>query len=731
MSCLWKSGDYRAFFTGQGILCGSGRISFNCRPFYFNLQWYGMSLILNSVRMTDIPVTGFVEVAVCLPVFGTYTYQVPTPLACEAIAGKRVSVPFGRQTVTGYILGPAENPPETGIKPIIEIIDDAPLFPESMSSFFRWIADYYLYPLGETIKNALPAATGVRCAGKGGRVCRDAIGEVIVPDQPPDLTQEQQQVVDGVIDRIGDGFYSCLLAGVTGSGKTEVYMRIAAAALKKNRTALILVPEIALISQAERRFRARFGDSIAVLHSNLSKTERRDQWMKIMRGEVHLAIGTRSAIFAPFQSLGVIIVDEEHDTSYKQENGLHYNARDLALVRGKQSNAVVMLGSATPSMQSVYNASTGKFSAVYSLEKRINNYPLPAITVVDLRTYESRHGVSRFITDELHQAMKDTLAQGNQALLFLNRRGFASFPVCAACGQAVKCKNCDITLTLHRSGNAYRCHFCGYSRAAAVGCANCGSAAIKQLGLGTEKVEAVIKQLFPEATVDRLDRDTTARKGSMARILKNVKKGKTDILIGTQMVAKGHDFPRITLIGIICADLALNFPDFRAGEITFQLLAQVAGRAGRGDTPGRVIMQTYNPDHFSIQTARTHDTSAFYQKEIAFRRQLSYPPYARLIQLRISGKDSEKTKDQAMIIGRRCVLLKQAYPDDFGSLEILGPAESPIYRLAGRFRWQILLKSRNAGILNLFTARLMAEIGSAVRRHGVRLVVDVDPYVMM
>ena len=702
------------------------------KPVVFNnLQRCGMSSTLNNVRISDCPVAGCIEVAVCLPVFGTYTYQVPPHLADDATAGKRISVPFGRQTVTGYILGPAETTPETAIKPIIDIIDDAPLFPASMSAFFRWIADYYLYPLGETIKNALPAATGAKRAGKGGSVSRDAIGEIIVPDEPPKLTAEQQAVVDGVIERIGAGFYSCLLAGVTGSGKTEVYMRIAEAVLNKNRTALILVPEIALISQAERRFRARFGDGIAVLHSSLSKTERRDQWMKIMRGEVNLAIGTRSAIFAPFQSLGVIIVDEEHDTSYKQENGLRYNARDLALVRGKQSNAVVMLGSATPSMQSVYNAGTGKFSAVYSLEKRINNYPLPAITVVDLRGHETRHGVNRLITDELLQAIKATLAEGNQALLFLNRRGFASFPVCAACGQAVKCKNCDITLTLHRSGNAYRCHFCGYSRAAAIGCANCGSTAIKQLGMGTEKVEAVIKQAFPEATVDRLDRDTTVRKGSMARILKNVKKGKTDILIGTQMVAKGHDFPRITLIGIICADLALNFPDFRAGEITFQLLAQVAGRAGRGDTPGRVIMQTYNPDHFSIQTARTHDTTAFYQKEIEFRRLLSYPPYARLIQLRLSGKDSEKTRAQAMMVGRRCVLLKQENAAEFGSVEILGPAESPIYKLANRFRWQILLKARNAGVLNLFTARLTAEVGAAVRRQGVRLVVDVDPYVMM
>ncbi len=686
---------------------------------------------MNSSAETAVSADDLIDVAVCLPVYDTYTYQVPSHLSEQVRIGKRVTVPFGRQTVTGYILGSAGSPPDTGIKPILDVIDKDALFPEALTEFFRWIAGYYLYPLGETIKNALPAATGAKTAGRKNKATRDAIGETIVPDVPPKLSGPQQRVVDDVIDRIGDGFYPCLLSGVTGSGKTEIYLRIAETALQQNRTALILVPEIALISQAERRFKARFGDKIAVLHSSLSKTERRDQWMKIIRGEVRLAIGTRSAIFAPFQELGVIIVDEEHDTSYKQESGLRYNARDLALVRGRQSGAVVMLGSATPSMQSVYNVTTGKFAAVYTLEQRINNHPLPEITVVDLRQYEGRRGLSRFITDELYTAMKETLSEGNQVLLFLNRRGFASFPVCAACGQAIKCRHCDITLTLHRSGNAYRCHFCGFSRAVAAGCPNCGSTAVKQLGLGTEKIEAAVKQLFPEATVDRLDRDTTGRKGSMVRILKNVKKGKTDILIGTQMVAKGHDFPGITLIGIICADLALNFPDFRAGEVTFQLLAQVAGRAGRGSAPGRVIMQTYNPDHFSIQTARLQNVSAFYDKEITFRRQLAYPPYARLVQLRISGKDEAKTRSQASLAGERCALLKQANAGLFDPVEILGPVESPLYKLAGRFRWQILLKAPTAGILNLFTARFLAESGVAVRRYGVRLVVDVDPYVMM
>ena len=675
----------------------------------------------------------YIEVAVSLPVYNTYTYRVPSALAPDMATGKRVTVPFGSRSVTGYVLGPADPEDAGAIKPVTDILDETPLFPAAMTEFFRWIAAYYLYPIGEAIKSALPAGSAVTGAafGKSRRSRRDAIGEKIEPDGPPRLTPDQEAIVNDVTGRMGQGFFSCLLDGVTGSGKTEVYLRIAAAALAQGRTALILVPEIALISQAERRFKARFGDDIVVLHSGLTRAERQIQWMRIARNQARLAIGTRSAVFAPFDSLGVIIVDEEHDGSYKQEGSLRYHARDLALLRAKLADCIVMLGSATPSMQSLYNAQAGKLSRTYRLDSRINRAPLPGIQIVDLRRREPGYGPGGLITDPLYKALRETLAEGNQALLFLNRRGYASFPVCAACGQAVKCRYCDITLTLHRQGNAYRCHFCGYSRPAAGGCDHCGSSAVKQLGLGTEKVEETVRALFPEAAVARLDRDTTSRKGSMARILKDIQQRRTDVLIGTQMVAKGHDFPGITLIGIICADLSLNFPDFRAGEMTFQLLAQVAGRAGRGDAPGRVIMQTYNPDHFSVRAATRHDVAEFYSKEIAFRRQLAYPPCARLIALRISDRDRDKTTRRAREVGEMCARLKAENPEQFGRVTVLGPVEAAIPRLAGRYRWQLLLKSPDAAALKEYAARLLADNGTRIKQGGIRLVVDVDPYMMM
>ena len=380
-------------------------------------------------------------------------------------------------------------------------------------------------------------------------------------------------------------------------------MQVAAEAMKTGRSVLVLVPEIALITQMERRFRARFGDCVSVLHSALSAGERYDQWTRILQGETTITIGARSAIFAPFDNLGVIIVDEEHDSSYKQEGKLRYNARDLAVVRAKQNDCIAILGSATPSIQSYYNVTTHKFTEL-TLTKRVEERRLPDIRIVDLRQTRDARGIERFISPDLHSAMKQSLDRGEQVLLFLNRRGYASFPVCAACGQAMRCKYCDISLTLHQRSNAYRCHYCGYSRAATSSCDICGSTKIKHLGLGTEKLEEMLTSLFSQARIARMDRDTTIRKGSIIKLLKGLKNQTIDILVGTQMVAKGHDFPNITLVGIICADLSLSFPDFRAGERTFQLLAQVAGRAGRGDRPGQVILQTYNPDHFCIAAAQ-------------------------------------------------------------------------------------------------------------------------------
>lgn len=562
------------------------------------------------------------------------------------------------------------------------------------------------------------------------RVYRDPFGEAITPDSAPILNRDQEAVVSEVCEAFGKGFETFLLRGVTASGKTEVYMRLAEEALTSGLSVLVLVPEIALISQTERRFRARFGERIAVLHSGLSSGERFDQWSRILQNEAAIAIGARSAIFAPFNNIGLIIVDEEHDTSYKQESSLRYNARDLAVVRAKFSGCIALLGSATPSVQSYFNVTTGKFREL-TLHHRVEQRSLPRIDVVDLRLSKDLSGIRRFITAELRAAIGESLARGEQVLLFLNRRGYASFPVCAACGETIRCKNCDISLTYHRKANAYRCHYCGFSRSALSTCGSCGSDKIKHLGLGTEKIEDAVKAFFPEARIERMDRDTTRRKGAILKLLKNLANTTTDILVGTQMVAKGHDFPGITLVGVICADLSLNFPDFRAGERTFQLLAQVAGRAGRGDRPGRVILQTYTPDHFSIKAATDQDFIAFYEQEIGFRNSLKYPPFSRMIQLKLSGKDKQKTAALADTLGNQCRALKNEDPTAYAGIEVLGPIEASISKIAGQYRWQILLKGLNAGALHDFVGRLVYDNSAVTGNRGVRLVIDVDPFYMM
>jgi primosomal protein N' (replication factor Y) len=807
----------------------------------------------------------YIEVAIALPVYNTYTYSVPETLDELVATGKRVLVPFGQRRVTGYILGSGKDINQEGIKTVLDILDEKPLFPSSMIPFFRWTADYYLHPIGDVVKCALPgglnlydfftmaitekgedallnnSATSLEnqilnqlktgpcrfkdlnkdfnqhipnalihsmerrgvivCNRKlkGGatkpkmeryvsllgsdipmerlsdsrkkiietlktfdeisvkklqervpsasrlikslemdghlsifqkKVYRDPFGEPIAPDTAHTLTKEQKSVIHTVTESLGRKFTTCLLAGVTGSGKTEVYMQLAAKALNLGYSVLVLVPEIALISQMERRFRARFGECVAILHSGLSAGERYDQWMRIACREATIAIGARSAVFAPFTNIGIIIVDEEHDTSYKQEGGLRYNARDLAIVRAKLNDGVALLGSATPSMQSYYNTTINKFKAI-TLKNRVEKRPLPEITVVDLCKSKDARGIRRFITPELQREMKATLNRGEQVLLFLNRRGFASYPVCAACGEAIRCKNCDISLTLHQKANAYKCHYCGYTRASTSHCTSCGSSKILLLGMGTEKVESAVKSLFPDARTTRMDRDTTRRKGSILKILKGLRNQTTDILVGTQMVAKGHDFPNITLVGIICADLSLNFPDFRAGERTFQLLAQVAGRAGRGTAPGRVILQTYNPNHFTILSATKQDFQTFYNQEISFRKSLNYPPFSRMVQLKISGKDQEKTRQHAQAIGDLCHTLKNNNHSFLKSVEILGPIEASLPKIAKRYRWQILLKCPSIKQLHRFLHQIWFDNKANISIRDVNVVLDVDPFFMM
>jgi len=422
-------------------------------------------------------------------------------------------------------------------------------------------------------------------------------------------------------------------------------------------------------------------------------------------------------------------VDEEHDTSYKQETGLRYNARDIAVVRGKMNDCPVILGSATPSVQSYQNVVLKRFEEL-KLETRINRHPLPEITLVDLKKYKDVRGYDRIITPELSKEIRICLDKGNQALIFLNRRGFATFPVCRDCGKSLSCKYCDITMTLHKGHNEYRCHLCGYARPITVKCPECGSSKIKPLGFGTEKVESMLKALFPDARLVRMDQDSTSRKGSTIKILKSIKNRNVDIIVGTQMLAKGHDFPSITLVGVICADLSLSLPDFRAGERTFQLLAQVAGRAGRGKSKGKVIMQTYNPDHFIIEAAKKQDFLEFFQNESPFRKALLYPPFSRMIQLKISGTNFAKAKAYAANIAEILKALLENEKNHKNRVQILGPIEAPIQKISSRFRWQILVKSPSSVLVNHLVKSLLTH-PQATPKSGVQLIVDVDPYFLM
>jgi len=550
--------------------------------------------------------------------------------------------------------------------------------------------------------------------------------------EPPRLTPDQEKAYEqlrGAIDR--GGFARFLLHGITGSGKTEVYMRAIELVRARGKGALVLVPEIALTPQLISRFRARFGDGIAVLHSSLSKGERFDQWWKIRRGEVHIALGVRSAVFAPVEQLGIIVVDEEHETSYKQEDFTRYNARDLAIMRSKIEDVVVVLGSATPSLESFQNVRRGRYTPLV-LPKRIEARPLPTVEIVDMRDGGAHADRRGFFSRPLLEAIGETLERRQQALLFLNRRGFSPIVMCGACSFVLKCNECSVSLTYHKAGNSARCHYCGFTAAVPARCPTCRSRKILRLGLGTERIEEDVNARFPGASVARADRDTVRTKAAHWSLFERLSSGEIDILIGTQMIAKGHDFPGVTLVGVVLADASLHFPDFRAAERTFQILTQVSGRAGRGSEPGRVIVQTFNPDHYSIRCAREHDFHAFYREEIRFRRELNYPPFSRLVNLRVLGGDEESASEAAAALGALARAELAADHAAAGGVQLLGPAPAPITKIQGQHRQNFFIKGVRADLIHAFTARLL-ETASKARliRGGVKLVVDVDPINVM
>jgi len=797
----------------------------------------------------------FASIALNIPADKLFTYELPENLAPDAAVGKRVFVPFGSRKRTGFIVSLSAVCEIDDVRPVIEILDEEPLFDEKDLQFYKWIADYCIYPLGKTLGELIPSGAekkdfiwitplpmpadacptqsqkkmleilkqhpdglslndlvrqsglksaasivrGMRMAGFIAFSAKDkkqlavrmqkiirlnentvdnaritprqqAVFDCLKSEGPlelrelmnlsgvsadiirrmlekglvtatqeefirrPDLTSalevqqknfelndEQKRAFD-LICRYADtgSFQPVLLHGVTGSGKTEVYLSAIDHVLQTGGTAIYLVPEIALTPQLISRISGRFDENkIAVVHSAITESVRYDQWRQMRRGRINLVIGARSALFSPLKNLKLIIVDEEHDSSYKQDERLCYHARDLAVVKAKFTGSVCVLGSATPGVRTFYNAKTKKY-AYCRLSGRVNEKPLPAIDIVDMKTQKEQKGKIPVLSTSLITAISETLARRQQVLLFLNKRGFDTFLVCADCGYNFHCPHCAVALKSHLAENLIKCHYCDYSQRAIPLCPQCRGSRILNFGTGTQKLEAELLGLFAGARICRMDSDTTSRKGAQEKILARMEQREIDILVGTQMITKGHDFPDITLVGVISADTSLNMPDFRAAEKTFQMLTQVAGRGGRGDKAGRVIIQTFNPDHYTLRHARNHDYRAFYEEEIQYRRVLSYPPFSRMIMLRLSSAKRDVLAVTAGELGAEAKAISPRYGD---GVEIIGPADSPLAKIRGEHRMQMLIKGQNSKVLHTIAAQLAEEHATS----SVKITIDVDP----
>jgi primosomal protein N' (replication factor Y) len=558
-------------------------------------------------------------------------------------------------------------------------------------------------------------------------VRRDPLADAQLPGADDlKLTDEQETALSEIEAAQNAGAYAAfLLHGVTGSGKTEIYIRAMRSALARGRSAMMLVPEIALTPVFSRRLRAHFGDAVAIFHSSLTTGERFDEWSRLKRGEARVVIGTRSAVFAPVSDLGVIVIDEEHEASYRQQESPFYNGRDVGVVRALKERAVVVLGSATPSLESFYNARRGKYRYL-QLSRRIANREMARAEIIDMREVFQRAGKQQVLSEELLDALAETHTRGEQSIILLNRRGYSSFVLCRSCGERVQCPNCDVTLTFHRSERSLICHYCNLRGRVPTECPACKGEYIYFVGEGTEQIEEMLQKRFPALRIARLDRDTTARRSTYEQAILRFGAGELDMLVGTQMIAKGHDFPNVTLVGVVSVDAGLALPDFRAGERAFQLITQVAGRAGRGRLPGRVLIQTFHPHHYALRHACAQDYEGFFEEEIGYRRNLSYPPFVALASLLIHGEDLVRAQATAAELRRA---LDEANTDR--ACRILGPAPAPLARLRGEHRLQLLIKSRNRPRLRAVIEMALASSAAAPGCDLQSVNVEIDPVNLM
>jgi primosomal protein N' (replication factor Y) len=661
-----------------------------------------------------------VGVAVPVPLRRTFTYRVPEAQGNGIALGSRVRVPFGRRSVKGtVVLCPAPQPASgVEVRDLETTLPGSPALDPHLLELTRFVADYYLCSWGEAIEAALPPDPPARKRPQKPTPPRLA-DEPAAPFRALYPTPAQSEVLRILLPVVASRtFGSFLLWGATGSGKTEVYLLAAEAALAAGRGVLYLVPEIGLTPLLVSRIEARFPGQVATLHSAVPPRARRAAWEEIRAGTKRFVVGARSAVFAPIPDLGLVIVDEEHDPSYKQEDAPRYNGRDVAVVRARLASVPVVLGSATPSLESFHHARQGRY-VLLTLGGRVEDRPMPVVTLVDMREEFRSRGDVTPVSRALAAALVDCLERGEQALILRNRRGWAAAILCPACGKRLTCRQCSLALTWHKKERRLRCHACGGWQPLPALCPGCGGADLRELGEGTERIEDEIAQIVPGARIERMDRDTVRGRGAHERILRRFERGEVDVLVGTQMIAKGHDFPRVTLVGVLGADHALGLPDFRAGERAFQLLTQVAGRAGRGERPGRVIAQAFDPGHPVLLHAAKQDYEAFYAAEIRYRRALRYPPLAALVQIIVS----EQREAQAWRIANDVGSALEAA--SAGRLTITGPGPAPIERLRGLHRMQLLVRSAGRRRLVETVAEALAPFEGKSARRAIH--VDVDP----
>lgn len=664
------------------------------------------------------------EVAVPIPVAGCYSYALPPELESRARIGCRVLVSFKNREMTGYLV--ALKPREEGLKlkPLLAVLDDEPVLSPGMLELTRKVSDYYGSGWGEAIENALPRWV------KFGKKAAKFLARSAAPTEerreakdPWELTRDQQGALEVITGSLSSKSPKpVLLYGVTGCGKSEIYIRAIREVLNRNRSAICLVPEIALTEQLKRFFSDRFGGRLEILHSKMSDGERFLAWKRIQGGDRQVVLGPRSAVFAPVRDLGIIVIDEEHEGSYKQETSPRYHAREVARWRAGLEGALLVMGTATPSLESMYLADTGEIRRL-ELPARIDDKKMPAVQLIDLKASENRSEKSLLLSRHLVREIGKNLAAKEGTMILLNRRGFSTYVHCPRCGNVETCKSCNVSLTYHQDQSKLLCHYCNFEKPAAGECGECKSPMLRFTGFGTEKVESEIARIFPAARIARMDMDSVRRKGSHEKILAGFRDEKTDILVGTQMIAKGFDFPHVTLVGVVLADVGLMLPDFRSAERTFQLLTQVAGRAGRGMKPGRVLVQTYSPDHPSVLFAQKHDYTSFYRKEVSERLEHKYPPAYSLVNFIVRSRTEKKAYLTARALRDLLKVALETSPESAGA-EIIGPAQLPFYRLRGHFRWHVMIKAPAGHPFLQGTQRYLDKLK---KPSGVAAIVDVDP----